>query len=92
MDSAYVPMALVAIVSFLLALIGASRWISVGLLSLTPFAWIAFELFQRKAAGIGETLLYMSPYMGGLVLIYALIAVVGTELGRAIARRYGKTD
>ena len=88
MDTAYILMAVVAVVSFTLALLGAGNWLAVVLPSLSPVGLVIGMLFFGNTKGMGGTLLSMSPFMVAAVLFYGVISVVSASIGRAAGRRF----
>ncbi len=89
MDAAYILMIGVGVASFALALFGANNWFSVGLLSLSPLGLVATRMLGDNTNGVGESLLYLSPFLIGMVFLYGLLCLIGSALGRTVGRWLG---
>lgn len=88
MESAYVFMLLAAVASFGLGMLTPKNWIAVGLPAATPVLFTVVRMAMAPNPGMGETLLFISPFLIGGTILYAFICYSAAKAGRGIRARF----
>lgn len=83
MESAYVLMSATFGSAVVTGAVTRNNWAAVGLPMLIP---ILFTASKIKGPGLGETLLFVSPFLVAGAIVYAGIAYAGVRLGRVFRR------
>jgi len=93
MDGTHILMVIVGLVSFILAFLGVSNWIAVGLPSLSPVGLMVGKMLFNNVniKDIGEALLFVSPFVVAMVCLCAMPCYLAATLGRVAGRRFRPT-
>ena len=63
-----------------------NNWIAVGVPMLIPFLFTASRL---KGPGLGEALLYVSPFLAAGAIMYGGVSYAGVSAGRRLRALFG---
>jgi|CXWL01.1.fsa_nt_gi acyl dehydratase len=87
MEIAYIIMFIAVVASFFLGMLTRNFWIAVVLPAISPATATVALYAMAPNPGFGETLLFISPFLIGGTLFYALICFAAATVGRALRAR-----
>ena len=92
MESAYFIVLLAAVASFGLGMLTTRNWIAVGVPAVAPMAFTVVRMSLAPNPGMGEAILFVSPFLIGGTILYAFICYWVVKAGRGVRASFGRSQ
>jgi hypothetical protein len=87
METAYIGMFATFAAAFVLGFVTKSKWVSIGLPLLIPIVPTAWRMFGKGPVH-GDAILFASPFLLAIVILYGVIALLGSRAGGWFRRTF----